>query len=302
MSEFVDLFAGIGGLSCGAEQAGLRPVWASNHWQLACDAYEKNHGIKPVCQCLRQANWTLLPRHRFFCAAPSCQGHARARGVDRPQHDAMRATMWAVAEYLEMNRPEAGVLENVPEVLDWACWSGFVEVLRGLKYSIAPHVLDAADFGVPQNRVRMLGVITRSRKPLWLTLKKQRPVPAARVIDWGAPGWSRIADKCVKTRLRVERGRKVFGSRFLMPYYSSGSGLTGRSLERPIGTISTRDRWAVVDGDVMRFLTVGEIRSFMGFPKYFWLPPSVTAAKHMLGNAVPPPLAREVIMAMKEAA
>lgn len=303
MRDFVDLFAGIGGLSCGAEQAGLRPVWAGNHDQAACDAYEANHGLKPVCQCLRQVDWTALPRHDLGLMAPACQGHTHARGKDRPQHDRYRATMFACVEYLEINRPPAAVLENVPGVQRWVLWPGFKELLRALGYSIAPHILDAADFGVPQNRVRLLGVITRSKAPLWLKLPKRRHVPARAAINWKADGWTKVADKGGNTRARIAAGRAQFGGvPFLAPYYSSGSGLTGRSLERPIGTISTHDRWTLVVGDRMRFLTVDELRSFMGFPKTFRLPESATAAKHMLGNAVPPPMARSVIKALKEAA
>jgi DNA (cytosine-5)-methyltransferase 1 len=80
-----------------------------------------------------------------------------------------------------------------------------------------------------------------------------------------------------------------------MPYYGSGSGLTGRSLNRPVGTVTTRDRWAVVDGDSMRMFTVEEYRAAMGFPKNYRLPSTRQKAIHMLGNAVPPKLARHVI-------
>lgn len=48
--------------------------------------------------------------------------------------------------------------------------------------------------------------------------------------------------RTASTLLRVENGWKRFGERFVMPYYGSGSGLTGRSLNRPIGTITTLDR------------------------------------------------------------
>lgn len=52
-----------------------------------------------------------------------------------------------------------------------------------------------------------------------------------------------------------------FGERFVMSYYGFGSDLTGRSLDRPIGTITTLDRWAVVDGDRMRMITANEAMS-----------------------------------------
>ena len=81
-----------------------------------------------------------------------------------------------------------------------------------------------------------------------------------------------------------------------------GSGLTGRSLARPIGTITTKNRWGVVDGERMRMLAAEETRGFMGFPEGYRLPAGVTEATFMLGNAVCPPVARDVINAIREAA
>jgi DNA (cytosine-5)-methyltransferase 1 len=98
----------------------------------------------------------------------------------------------------------------------------------------------------------------------------------------------------------VRAGRQAHGDRFLIAYYGNEHG--GRSIDRPIGTITTRDRWAVIDGDRMRMLTKDENRAAMGFPAGYKLPEQHRAAVHMLGNAVPPKMAREVILALKEAA
>ncbi len=76
-----------------------------------------------------------------------------------------------------------------------------------------------------------------------------------------------------------------------MPYYGSGSGLTGRSLGRPIGTITTKARWGIVDGDRMRMTSIPENRAFMGFPVGYQLPAGIAEANFMLGNAVAPPVA-----------
>ena len=76
----------------------------------------------------------------------------------------------------------------------------------------------------------------------------------------------------------------------------------GRSLDRPIGTITTRDRWAIVDGDRMRMLSAHECRAAMGFPADYILPDQHRLAVHMLGNAVCPPVARDVINAIRETA
>ena len=73
-------------------------------------------------------------------------------------------------------------------------------------------------------------------------------------------------------------------------------------MDRPVGTITTRDRWAVIDGDCMRMLSVNECRKAMGFPDGYHLPASNKDAMHMLGNAVVPLVARDVINALRAAA
>lgn len=298
----IDLFAGTGGLSEGARQAGIKVTWAANHSELACTWYERNHGLKPECQDLQQADFRDAPSHDLLLAAPSCQGHSPARGVDRPHHDAYRATAWAVVTCAEVHRPQVAVIENVPEMATrWVLWRAWCTAWHDLGYALAPMVLNAADHGVPQDRERLIIVATRSRYPIELDLPALEPIPAAKVIDWSAGKWSRVDRPGRKpaTLRRVANGRAAFGDRFLMPYYGSGSGLTGRSLHRPIGTLTTKARWAVVNGDSMRMVSVPEARAFMGFPETWELPRQVAAAHQLLGNAVAPPKARRVLQALR---
>ena len=127
---------------------------------------------------------------------------------------------------------------------------------------------------------------------------------ASSFIDFGQGNWSAVhrAGRSAATLARVAAGRAAFGQRFIAPYFGSGSGLTGRSLQRPIGTITTRDRWAVVDGDNMRMLAVPEAKAAMGFPAHYRLPANKRDAMQMLGNAVCPPVARRIITALRAAA
>lgn len=87
---------------------------------------------------------------------------------------------------------------------------------------------------------------------------------------------------------------------FVTAYYGSARG--GRSLSRPLGTFTTRARWAVVDGDRMRMVSVPEAREAMGFGSDYALPPTQKLAHHVLGNAVCPPVAQAFVEALAEAA
>lgn len=295
----IDQFAGLGGFSEGARQAGINVVWCGNHWQRACDVHKMNHGIEPACQDLHQVDWCQLPKHDVGFSSPSCTGHTRARGKDRPGHDRARSTAWAVVSCAEVHREKLWIVENVPEFLKWELYPAWRSAMECLGYSVAPHILDAADFGVPQNRVRVFIICTRSKAPLTLKFEKRPHVAFEGSIDHLSGGWSPIRTKCAATRARVKVGRRTHGNRFLVAYYGSEKG--GRALSRPIGTLPTKDRYALIEGNQMRMINVQEIRRAMGFRETYILPASSTDAKKMLGNAVCPPVAAELIRAAASA-
>ncbi|WP_119157460.1 DNA cytosine methyltransferase [Caldimonas tepidiphila] len=301
----IDLFAGAGGFSTGARLAGAQVVWAANHWPTAVQWHSANHPeTAHACQDLQQADFRDAPAHDVLLASPACQGHSRARGAERPHHDALRSTAWAVVTCAAVHRPAAALVENVPEFAQWALYPAWCAVMHALGYALQPIVVDAADHGVPQHRRRLFIVATRSQHPIELRLPRREHVGAARVIDFQAGKWTPVhrPGRSARTLERIQRGRAQHGERFVAPYYGSGSGLTGRCLSRPLGTVTTRDRWAVVDGERMRMLRADECRAAMGFPEGYRLPTQHREAVHLLGNAVCPPVAADLITALKEAA
>lgn len=301
----IDLFAGAGGFSTGAAMAGLDVVWAANHWPVAVDCHSANHpSTQHACQDLHQADWSMVPAHDVLLASPCCQGHSKARGkaANNPQHDASRSTAWAVVSAAEYHRPEFVVVENVPEFTSWALYPAWQMAMQALGYTLAPHIVDAADHGVAQHRTRLFIVCTKSIRPLMLDLPQGGHVGSSSVIDFNAGKWSRIdkPGRSLATLGRVRNGRSAHGDQFVTCYYGSEKG--GRSLSRPLGAITTRDRWAVINGDHMRMLTVDECRKAMGFPDGYKLPPQHKQAIHLLGNAVVPVVARDILNAIKAAA
>ncbi|MCX7279654.1 MAG: DNA cytosine methyltransferase [Burkholderiales bacterium] len=301
----IDLFAGAGGFSTGAAMAGCHVAWAANHWPTAVHWHTANHpGTQHACQDLQQANFLDAPRHDLLLASPACQGHSLARGKDKPHHDALRSTAWALVTCAEVHRPAVAIVENVPEFAGWTLYQAWCAAMHALGYALAPMVLDSADHGVPQHRRRLFVVATRSKHPVALRLPQRAHTPAASVIDINAGRWSAInkPGRSSRTLARIEAGRRAHGARFLAPYYGSGSGQTGRSLGRPIGTLTTRARWALIDGERMRMVLASEGLALMGFSNNYQLPASEAQAWHLIGNAVSPPVACDLINALRVAA
>ncbi len=68
------------------------------------------------------------------------------------------------------------------------------------------------------------------------------------------------------------------------------------------GTLTTRARWALINGDRMRMVTAAEGRALMGLPDGYKLPANEATAWHLLGNAVAPTQGADIINAIKAAA
>lgn len=299
----VDLFAGAGGASEGALAAGARVLWAANHWPEAVAAHAANHpSTTHVCQDLHQADWSHVPRHDLLWASPACQGHSRAAKEKGKAvgHDSARSTAWAVVSCAEYHRPAYVVVENVVEFERWVLYPVWRAAMERLGYSLTTHVFNAADFGVPQARVRLFIVATR-HGALQLTSPGLPHVACKGIIDWGR-GFEPIThDRFVEsTARRIREGRETWGRRFWVPCYGGVRG--GRSVDKPLGTLTTRAQLLFVDGNTARFPTVTEVKRAMSFREDYALPASRKLALHMLGNAVPPKVAEEIVRQIQEVA
>ncbi len=298
----IDLFAGAGGFSEGARLSGVDVVWAANHNPKAVAVHAANHPrALHECQDLRQADFTALPAYDLLVASPACQGHSTAsQSRRRPKHDADRSTAWAVVECAERTQPRALIVENVTAFRRWALYPVWRSALELLGYSLSELELDAADFGVPQNRRRLFVAGFLKKSAPKLALKSAGQVSARSILDPKANGWAPVASKSAAVQARVENGRRRGWTRFLTQHVTNHP---GRDLARPIGTITCASQhWHLVDGPRMRPLSVRELARAQGFLDSFQLPEQVSLGTRLVGNAVPPPMAAAVISAVAEAA
>ncbi len=161
-----DLFSGAGGFTQGFVQTGrFRPVFGNdfNHW--ACETYNANFGAHNVegdiNQVLRKP--LLIPKADIVIGGPPCQGFSllnKQREGD-PRKDLWRAYM----KFVERANPMAFVMENVPELLKSLEFPEICKFAKRLGYCWSVAVLNAADFGVPQRRKRVIMIATRIGTP-----------------------------------------------------------------------------------------------------------------------------------------
>lgn len=186
----LELFACSGGLAAGFREAGLIVDMAFDKDPDACDSYEQNLGLRPVQLDVRdllrmaRAGWSPGPVD-LLLADPPCTPWSRAgkmRGLD-DDRDVLRET----AELIALLRPRAYLLGNIPGLQDANALHVVQEVIGGLArlgYCATDFcTLDAADFGVPQRRVR----------PFWYGHCGGGAYPLA-LADARGPGGSRAPD------------------------------------------------------------------------------------------------------------
>lgn len=303
----IDLFAGVGGFTIGATQAGVCVLWAADYWQQAVEVHSQNHpDTEHSCQDFRQADFTQVPEHDVLLASPACQGHSNAattggtgRRGSAPRHDAFRSTAWAES-------PRFVVVENVVEFQRWRCFGAWRNMLEE-DYAITLNVLDSADFGVPQHRKRLFVVGVRKRRgranPLVVRSPERPYVGAGTFVQLDRGCWTKVRDhrsEGVRARVARARARGLWGAWL----HNNVTGHAGRELLRPAPTVTTRHQLGVVRGNGAEYrpFLVDEYRAAMGFPEDYALPSAVTLAARMLGNAVVPRVASCVLEQIQEVA
>lgn len=169
----IDLFCGAGGLSEGLRQAGFQIVAGSDIDPDACSTYALNFPeAHVVCGDIRQRRVRneLLDASSgidVVAGGPPCQAFSQVRNhvrvIDDPRNSLYREFVRVVAAVL----PTAFVMENVPGLDQMGVRDEIAEdlSLRG-QYRVQPQLVDAADFGVPQTRKRLIFIGIRSMERL----------------------------------------------------------------------------------------------------------------------------------------
>ena len=166
----VDLFAGCGGLSTGMEQAGFTPWFVNEIVPTFCNTYKCNHKLPDSHYYVGDINQLnkdiakfqdILSDISIVCGGPPCQGFStanRQRIIDDPRNNLYKAYL----QFLSVVRPKFFVMENVRGMANKIeeIKQNFREYL-GEEYQFDAAVLQAQDFGVPQNRKRLIMIGNR---------------------------------------------------------------------------------------------------------------------------------------------
>lgn len=350
MIEMLDMFAGGGGVSVAVEQLRgrgheIRVAWAINHWPEACQLHRLRHPSTPVaCEDACLFDYRRAPACDLIWASSACQGHSEAaqpaRAADHDlavAHDSLRSTAWAVANSVLAKSPQAFIVENVREFVEWAppprlisieksqaaaerragllllnrwkvverpdgwhllqlfepgsMYRHWLNTFRLAGYHVTEQVVNAAAWGAPQNRNRLL-IVGHLDGPVSIT----EPAPDALTplrgcMDLDDGKWTRIddmSDRKPGAKARARHAHELFGGAPCWGQHVSHRGNWGRSLDTPSNTVTTKNQHWLVSGGRYRLWLVAETARVMGFPGDYFDGVAPTNAKKMAGNAIVP--------------
>ncbi|WP_420635058.1 DNA cytosine methyltransferase [Candidatus Palauibacter sp.] len=308
----LDIFCGAGGSSAGARAAGAEIVAGIDSCPVATGTYAANFpNAQVLTSRLEDVDLTAFRRDigrvELLLASPECRNHTCARGAV-PRDEASRATALLTVDYARAFRPRWLVLENVIHMRPWSRYKELKRLMRDLGYQLEEHVLDSSHFGVPQARRRLFLVGDLERSPNLSFGRRNGRLPARSVLDdrgeWKtSPLFSPRRAKA--TLARAGRAFEALGdlASFLVVYYGSDGSGGWQDLDRPLRTITTVDRFGLVEHDgkmwTLRMLQVPELRRAMGLGDDFKLPLGTRRDRiKLLGNGVCPPVMETVVRSL----
>lgn len=160
----VSLFSGAGGLDLGFIKAGHHILWANDLYGDAVETYRKNIGDHIVCEDITKISTEDIPDCDIVIGGFPCQGFSVAN-TKRHVDDERNVLYKQLLRVIKDKKPKFFLAENVKGILSIGKGKVFEMILedfRSMGYNVQYKVLNAADYGVPQTRMRVIIVGVRS--------------------------------------------------------------------------------------------------------------------------------------------
>lgn len=315
MPTGIELFAGCGGLSTGFLDAGLNVAAGFELDARAVDAYNYNHAYRGSHGFITDLNLASgaellklagIARADFVIGGPPCQPFSIA-GKRQGKRDIRADLIGHFIRIVDELKPSAFMLENVPNLasIDNGAFLDEVKAeLRALGYAVDHAVVSAADFGVPQNRKRLVVIGARGRQnvrfPAATHGTEEQPFVSSSVAiddlpDAGEFGETGIfnheptahSEDMIARLSTLQPGKRERGSFHdrLHPERPSYTLRAGSGNFSPLRPVHYKHH---------RVITVRESARLQGFSDEFLWPDRIPRLQQyrQVGNAVPPPLAR----------
>lgn len=286
---FADLFAGIGGMRMGFEQAGGTCVFSCETDPDARRAYEENFGDTPAGDVRELAPETLPDFDILLADFPFSLSKVLGENGLLP----------AVEAILQEKRPQAFVLENGKNLLSHSGGNTYEELKRrltGLGYTVYGKVLNAWDYGVPQKRERLVTVGFSS--PILFAfpegVSREKRKSLADILE---PEGEIKKSYYVSPKIRERKMKKMLercGREPERPYITNEnvSGMVTPHHYACSLRAGASANYLLVNNE--RRMTERELFRLQGFPDSYRMPESFVEVKNLTGNSSVVPMVRAV--------
>lgn len=299
--KVVSLFSGAGGLDLGFIKAGHEIIWANDIFSDAVKTYQKNIGDHIVCEDVSKIPSSEIPNHDILIGGFPCQGFSVAN-TKRGEHDERNKLYLELLRVLVDKQPKFFLAENVKGILSLKQGKVFEMIISDFEnagYNVKYKVLNAADFGVPQKRERViiLGVI----KDLDFPLEYPEPthVENSNLFN-DKKDWVSIGD-ALKDIPEPEDEHNLSNHTYSKFKLKFNGYIGNRAIDptKPAPTVTARgdEKGGVVvlhHPNNHRRMSVRELALAQSFPIDFIFEGNNSSAYRQIGNAVPPLLAYAV--------
>ncbi len=311
--DFIDLFAGIGGMRLAFEAAGGQCVFSSEWDSFAQKTYYENFSVIPHGD-IRKIDEKDIPDHDVLVAGFPCQPFSIAGvskknslGKDHGFLDKTQGTLFFdIVRILDEKRPKAFMLENVKNLRNHdkgRTWEVISETLMELNYQIFFEIIDGQDWA-PQHRERIIIVGFNNdnfSNPVDFTFQ-DLPKPTKKPVAGD------ILEKHVDEKYTLSDNLWTYLQEYALKHKMKGNGF-GYGVLDPKGSTRTLSARYHKDGSEIliwqkgknpRRLTPRECARLQGFPETFKIPVSDTQAYRQFGNAVVVPMITEIAKRISE--
>jgi DNA (cytosine-5)-methyltransferase 1 len=308
--KFIDLFAGIGGFRLAMQNLGGKCVFTSEWDKNAQKTYRANFGEIPFGDITKEETKKFIPEgFDVLCAGFPCQAFSIA-GKRGGFEDTRGTLFFDVAEIIKRKKPKAIFLENVKGLRSHDKGKTLETILNVLRndlnyYVPEPQVINAKEFGVPQNRERIY--IVGFRKDIGIT-KFEYPKPTKRKIKFAdikektVPATkyylsTQYFETLVNHKARHEGKGNGFGFEIIPDDGIANAIVVGgmgreRNLvydHRITDYTPTTHIKGTVNRDGIRKMTPREWARLQGFPDNYLIPVADASAYKQFGNSVAVP-------------
>ena len=294
--KVVSLFSGAGGLDLGFIKAGHNVVWANDNFSDAVDTYKTNIGDHIICKDIAEIPSSEIPEHDILIGGFPCQGFSLANSK-REENDKRNKLYLELLRVLVDKQPKFFLAENVKGILSLNKGKVFEMIINDFSnagYRVKYKVLNAADYGVPQRRERV--IITGVRQDVSYDL--QYPMPthsqsndlyAAETTPWVSIG------AALSNIPEPEEEHQLYNHTYSKFKLKFNGYLGNRAVDpnKPAPTVTARgdEKGGVVvlhHPNNHRRMSVRELALVQSFPINFIFEGNRSSAYRQIGNAVPP--------------